>query len=340
MEFFLSLSPEHPPEAVAADCLQGHVSQVKLAREGGFAGVLAGQHLSTCGMQWFPPFQLLSHLAPYCEGMTLGTSVAILPFSHPVLLAEAAATLSAMAQGKVVLGVAAGWNRSEFASIGLTKPGTARQVREGVDIIRRLWDGESVTVDGEYYHLEDVTLALRPGPSTPPIWVGASTPKTVRILAGACDALVYSSHLSVDDLVRLKGEFLDERERLDVGPPSDTPVLRNVFVGPDRRKALETCLPYVSASYEQYGDAGLFRDVVSKAGSDVGRIGEALGERLVAGGPDDVAAELQRVAEQLGTTKMIVRMQWYGMPSELVEESIARFSQDVMPQLASLGTNS
>ena len=61
-------------------------------------------------------------------------------------------------------------------------------------------------------------------------------------------------------------------------------------------------MPFVSASYEQYGDAGLFRDVVAKAGSDPGRIADALGERLVVGSADDVAIELKRIVERLGVT--------------------------------------
>ena len=72
-------------------------------------------------MQWFPPFQLLSYLAPYCEGMTLGTSVVVLPFSHPVLLAEAAASLDVATNGRSILGVAGGWNKAEFTALGVSR---------------------------------------------------------------------------------------------------------------------------------------------------------------------------------------------------------------------------
>jgi alkanesulfonate monooxygenase SsuD/methylene tetrahydromethanopterin reductase-like flavin-dependent oxidoreductase (luciferase family) len=198
-----------------------------------------------------------------------------------------------------------------------------------------LWTGKSVTYRGQFYQLEEVTLALRPvSAAYPPIWVGASSERAVRTLAGVSDALVYSAHLSVSDLVHLQEHYLDERHKLGVGPPSDTAVLRNVFVGRDRETAAAACLPFVGASYEQYGDAGLFREVIAKAGSDPGRIADALGERLVVGSADDVAAELKRIVKRLRATKVVVRMQWLGMPSSLVEDSIIRFGRDVIPQLA------
>jgi hypothetical protein len=54
----------------------------------------------------------------------------------------------------------------------------------------------------------------------------------------------------------------------------------------------------------------------------------------VVGSADDVAAELKRIVKRLRATKVVVRMQWLGMPSSLVEDSIIRFGRDVIPQLA------
>jgi alkanesulfonate monooxygenase SsuD/methylene tetrahydromethanopterin reductase-like flavin-dependent oxidoreductase (luciferase family) len=338
MEFFLSLSNEHGPDSDPVRSLDGHVRQAQAAERAGFRGLVTGQHISTSGMQWIPPYQLLSYIAPYCSGMTLGTTVAIVPFTHPVLLAEAAAALDAMAGGGTILGLGGGWNQTEFDSLGITRAAGARKVREAAEIIRRLWGGTAVTYHGDFYSLDDVKLALRPaGPVPPPIWAGGSNERTVRLLAGSCDALVYSAHLSVPDLKNLQEAFLGERDRIGSPPPTDTPIIRNVFVGADHDAAVAACMPYVAASYAQYGNAGLFRDVVAKAGDDPLRVAHDLGERLVVGSADEVASELGRICELFGATKVITRMQWYGMPTELVEESIMRFGRDVIPQLALVG---
>jgi alkanesulfonate monooxygenase SsuD/methylene tetrahydromethanopterin reductase-like flavin-dependent oxidoreductase (luciferase family) len=321
VRFYLFINPEHPAGSDPRQGLAGHVRQVELARRAGFQGVAAGQHLSTEGMQWFPPLPLLSHLAARCEGMELGTAVLVLPFFHPLLVAEAMAFLDAATGGASFLGVAAGWNASEFAALGIPRERRLARLREGVEVIERLWTGAEVHYHGEEYRLEGVTLSLTPVQRPrPPIWLGASSERVATRVAGLGDALVLSSHVPVSGLERQLQAYREERRRLGAPPPADVPVLRNVFVGEDDRSALEEALPYLEASYGRFQQWGL--------------VEADLHERVLVGGPERVADGLRSLRERLGATKVLLRMQWYGMPSEVAERSLRRFGERVAPELS------
>lgn len=333
MDFYLFLNPQHPPTDDPAARLGGHVRQVALAGEAGFRGVAVGQHLTTEGMQWFPPVPLLSYLAPFCRGMELGTSVLVLPFFHPVLVAEAMAFVDVACGGLSFLGVAAGWNAREFATLGVPMERRLRRLGEGIEIIRRLWTEDEVHFEGQEYRLEGVSLSLKPlRKPHPPIWVGASTEGVVRRAAGLGDALVLSSHIPLTGLERLQATYRARRAELGLPPLTDVPVLRNVFVGESAEVALAEGMPYLEAAYGHFGDWGLFRDVL-KSSVAAGGLPEAVLDRVVIGGPDEVAAGLESVRRRLGATKVLMLMQWYGMPEATVERSIRLFGRHVLPRL-------
>jgi alkanesulfonate monooxygenase SsuD/methylene tetrahydromethanopterin reductase-like flavin-dependent oxidoreductase (luciferase family) len=284
-------------------------------------------------MQWFPPIPLLSYLAPHCRGMELGTSVLVLPFFHPILVAEAMAFVDVACGGLSFLGVAAGWNAREFATLGIPMERRLRRLEEGMEIIRRLWTEDDVTFEGREYRLEGVSLSLKPlRKPRPPIWVGASTERVVQRVAGLADALVLSSHIPLAGLERLIEGYRGRRAELNLPPVAHVPVLRNVFVAETAEAALAEGLPYLEAAYGHYGDWGLFRDVL-KSGVSAGGLPDAVLDRVVIGGPDEVAAGLETVRRRLGATRVLMVMQWYGMPEERVERSIRLFGERVLPRL-------
>ena len=340
MDIFLSLSPEHPPHISPTEAIKGHVRQARLAREAGFAGVTVGQHLTLSGVQWFPPIPLLSRLVPECEGMTLGTGVLILPFFHPVMAAEAMAFLDAATGGRTLFGVAAGWSQPEFEALGVPLDRRGDRTVESISLIRRLWTESGVSHDGDFYKVDDLTLALRPVQRPqPPLWAGASTRSGAARLAPHVDGLMHSAHLPVTRLLEVQRAFQEARPGGSTKPAS-VGALRNVFVAPSNEEAWSTALPFVRASYERFTGAGLIRDVVGRGPSALSTVDETVQEVLVVGDPEVVTESLLGLQRRLGLKALFVRMQWHGMPSQLVERSIALFAEEVLPRLAGAGVAS
>jgi probable F420-dependent oxidoreductase len=119
------------------------------------------------------PVVIAAALAVKTKKMRIGTNVLLLPLYHPVRLAEDCATVDVLSRGRFELGVGLGYRVNEFAGYGVPYNERAGRTNEGLEIIRRLWEGETVTFHGKYYQIENARIEPRPVQQPrPPIWVG------------------------------------------------------------------------------------------------------------------------------------------------------------------------
>src|SRR3954471_21727668 len=142
---------------MARDCCE----QVRLARDLGFDDVSAGQHFLSRPYQMLQPVPLLARIAADAGEMRVCSGILLLTLLNPVEVAENAATLDAITDGRFVLGLGLGYRHEENAAFGLPK----RRVsvfEQKLDIVRRLLEGEVVTAEGHGFTLDAQQLALRP----------------------------------------------------------------------------------------------------------------------------------------------------------------------------------
>ena len=104
-------------------------------------------------------------IASRTERIRIGTSVVLLPFHHPVRLAEDGATVDVISGGRFELGVAVGYKIEEFEGFAISTAERAGRTNEGLEIIRRLWEGETLTFKGRYYDVNHVKLTPEPDPT-------------------------------------------------------------------------------------------------------------------------------------------------------------------------------
>lgn len=112
---------------------------------------------------FYEPFTTLSWLAGITTRVQLGTTVLIVPYRHPLLVARMAANLNQLSGGRLVLGVGVGWARQEFEALGLVFERRGRQTDESLRAIRAAWDNADDYRSG---HI--------------PIWVGGHSAAGVR----------------------------------------------------------------------------------------------------------------------------------------------------------------
>ena len=130
---------------------------------------------------------VLAAIASVTKTLSLGTSMAIC-HRHPIHLAQLFAGLSAISQGRVIMGLGLGGFPHEFAAAGYPTglEERAELVRSNVVICRKLWSGEPLSFKNEYFDFTDV--ALQPTPIKPiPIWYGGGTPAACRRAVEYCD---------------------------------------------------------------------------------------------------------------------------------------------------------
>jgi alkanesulfonate monooxygenase SsuD/methylene tetrahydromethanopterin reductase-like flavin-dependent oxidoreductase (luciferase family) len=342
MRLTLFINPEHP----AADPLErrfaDHLEQVRVAREAGFDGMVVGHHLSYGSAVWFPPFETLARLVAEAEGMTIGTCMLVLPLFHPLHIAQQAALLDVLSGGRLVLGVAPGWQEKEYRAVGFDYRQRVGRFMESITVIRRLWTEEEVDFVGQHFEILGATLALKPiQRPRPRLWFGGSTTPAVERIARLADTVlgdtwVPSAHLTEEVIVKQAGVFRQVLGGLGKAPPRDFPALRNIVVAPDRGTALREATPYLEASYRVFGQWGLFKSVVG-AGKEQLDLPELLAGRVVIGSPQECADELARLARAGGFTRFVCRVQWMGMEQRLVLRTIELLAQRVLPLLQGEG---
>ena len=147
------------------------------------------------------PLISLAVAAGCTEQVALGTSVLVLPYRDPLLLAKMLASLDMLAGGRVILGVGAGWLKEEFEALNLPYFAQRGAVTdEWIRILHRCWEEPLVSFAGQFYRFAPVHFM--PKPARPiPIWVGGHSPPALR-RAGQLGDGWHAARLPVEELQR------------------------------------------------------------------------------------------------------------------------------------------
>lgn len=136
-------------------------------------------------------FASLSAVAARTKNIIIGTKVVCAPFRHPALLAKTGATLDIISNGRFVLGVGAGWFKTEFEAFGFPFDKKASVTREAVEIVKMLWKKPTVNYDGKFFKIKDSSCLPKPLQKPhPPIWIGSSGPRMLKLTAELGDGWV------------------------------------------------------------------------------------------------------------------------------------------------------
>jgi alkanesulfonate monooxygenase SsuD/methylene tetrahydromethanopterin reductase-like flavin-dependent oxidoreductase (luciferase family) len=183
----------------------------------GYDSLWIDDHLATVRGEWHDPklegWTVLSALAPLTERVTLGLLVSPMSFRHPAVIAKMAVTLDHVSGGRAILGLGAGYFEREHEAYGLeflSSPGErVARLEEGIDLARRLLDGESFDHSGRFYGLKEALVAPRPVQERLPIMVGGmGKPKTLGIAARYAD--IWNGYNTFDLLVEAN-RFLTDK---------------------------------------------------------------------------------------------------------------------------------
>ena len=150
----------------------------------GFEYLSVGEHF----MRGNPPgsthaaLPLLGVAAGATERIRLLSSILLIPFYHPLVLARMTATLDLASGGRLTLGVGVGGEfPMEFEAAGLNVRQRGRRTNECLAALRRLWTEDSVTVSGRHFNFSDAAINPRPLQEPhPPIWVAGRRDAAMR----------------------------------------------------------------------------------------------------------------------------------------------------------------
>jgi alkanesulfonate monooxygenase SsuD/methylene tetrahydromethanopterin reductase-like flavin-dependent oxidoreductase (luciferase family) len=131
----------------------------------------------------------LAAIAAVTERVEIGPLVASASFHAPPMLAKLAATVDAISQGRLILGIGAGWNRREYDAYGFPFDRRVSRFEEALTIVSTLLREGRTTFHGEFFDLDDCVLDPRPPrPLGPPIMLGSNSPRMLGIGLPVVDA--------------------------------------------------------------------------------------------------------------------------------------------------------
>ena len=181
--------------------------------------------------EFYEPLTTLAYLAGQTTRVRLGVSAYVLPYRNPVVTAKQVATLDALSGGRVVLGIASGWLREEFAALDVPFAGRGGRTEEYLAVCRALWSGEG-SFAGRFYTLPPVRTGPRPAQHPhPPLWIAGNSATAIDRAARLGDGL-HVIDLSPEELAPVVARL---RERLAAHGRSEASVTvslrKGVLVG-------------------------------------------------------------------------------------------------------------
>ncbi len=137
------------------------------------------------------PLTSIAMAAARTTTLRVGCRVFCCDFHHPVVLAKEMATLDVLSEGRLIVGLGAGWVRDEYDGLGVTmeRPSVRiAKLAEYVDVMRAHWSGAELDVHGSFVDVSGFSGLPKPvQPSGPPIMIGGGAPKILGLAGRVAD---------------------------------------------------------------------------------------------------------------------------------------------------------
>src|SRR5262249_49443410 len=272
---------------------------------------------------WIP---VAAAMAARTRRVRFSSDICLLPFNHPIRLAEDLAVLDNLSGGRIDVGVGMGYAPHEFRGFGIPLPQRLSRTEEGLEVLRRCFAGERFSFHGKRYDFDDV--AIRPGyvqPGGPPVWIAAMSQGGARRAARFdCHLLPQGPREQVldpwRDALRTAGR---DPERYRVG------IIRSCFVTGARARDW----PALRAAERYRGQ--LYSRFFAESGRHVSwyRDESRIPQTWVVGNVDHCVAELSAFIAEHGITDLVTWAVPPGLRPHQMNASLERFAREVVPRL-------
>ena len=270
---------------------------------------------------WIPVAGAMSSVTKHVR---FGTDICLMPFNHPVRLAEDLAVLDNLSGGRVEVGLGMGYAPHEFRGFGFPVSRRVSLMEEGIEVLQKCFSGERFSYQGKRYQFEDVVIT--PGyvqEGGPPLWVAAMSE------AGAMRAAHYDTHFLPPGLkANSYDPWIDKLESTGRNPADyRVGIIRSILVTEDRDKdwqAVRAAERYRMALYQRFFE---------ESGEGFGEKGEPVPQAWIVGDVDECVAELTKFILDFGITDIVSMAVPPGMRAEQMGDSLEKLFTQVVPRV-------
>ena len=321
------------------------VEQIQFAEELGFDSVwIAEHHSSRYGI--FPSLlPIVSYVAGRTKKIRIGTGVTVLPLHDPILIAEEAAMLDVLSDGRLEFGVGRGSTVYEYGNFNVDFDSRDQRFQEALDIILGLWTTRDFSYRGEYYQVEDLTIAPSPLQKPhPPVYLAVSrTPASVDVAVSRDLPILTSFSTPEADNLGLFDLYADRCAAANKPANIEAmPYFRFVYLTEDEQEAREYPRDSVVWVRELAGhrrpmtrgdeiniDLDRWRQTTTEAPPDYDA---ELKNTMYFGTPDQCTQWIERLRDEHNIGYFGASMSFGSMEHAKVMRSMELFAKDVMPR--------
>src|SRR5581483_11584228 len=341
-----------PPGHRHADIIHRELEQVEWTEELGFDEVwFTEHHFIDYGLS-VDPAALASAAASRTRRVRIGLAAAILPFHHPLRLAEQLALVDVISGGRLDVGVGRGNRPAEFRGYNVPQQENRDRFEEAVDIIQQAWTEERFTYRGRFFTVVDAHVQPKPMQRPhPPIYQVCGSKESMEgtaargwpmlnsVLRGNAEQQIATNRDAYVAALRKNG-------RTDAEIPgflANWGISRQIYVAPTDAQAQAE-----ARDAEMWYQESFRRFVIPERIEDshptlqpaframAERLSKVTWERLVAetlafGSPETVARHIEQM-RQMGVGQVLCWMNFGGLPEDKVRRSMELFAREVMPR--------
>ena len=326
-----------------AEMFRRQLEEVELAERIGIDQIWFFEHHLIPTAPVPSPNLLIAAAARTTSRIRFASMVNILPFRHPLLVAEEAAMLDNLTNGRFDMGLGRGLRPPEFAAFGVDQQQSREMFLESFDIIRRVWADEIFSYRGKHWTVDkngplSPPLVQRPHP---PFLVSAQSEESLRWAAQHDIPFAQIDSLAAQAR-RDAALYRDVQTAHGHAPTPRLYLMREIYVADSDARARAEAEPYLRQYWElwnrytQFTRGGRLPDSYDFWRRQAPMLHAMSFDEIVAndmvilGGPDTVAETVLRLASQLDPMGLTLIFKLGAMPYDMVEQSMRGFGEAVI----------
>ena len=340
---------EFPPVSGAGDAaaFDQALDEVEAAERYGLDAVwLAELHGAPERSVLSSPMMVASAIAARTSRIKIGIAVQVLPLSHPLRLAEEAATIDQISHGRLIYGIGRSGVVRTYEDYGISYGESRERFAETLEILKKAWTELTFSYEGKYYSFNRVSVTPKPHQKPyPELRMAAATPETFPQIG----------RLGLPIFVAVRqGPFVQLAERIKsyreayaaAGHPGQGKVFLRVpaYVAETRERARAEAKESIMSFFRYQAELG--RDSARRAGGELGvqrlrqverlealTYDEAVATQIIVDDPDGFAARLREVQQEIGLDGILAELNCGGkIPQDRVLNGLRLLCEEVKPR--------
>lgn len=301
----------------------------------GFDSVWLEEHHGVANHYWPSPLIGLAGVATRTERILLGTDILVLPFYHPVRVAEDAAMLDILSRGRFILGAAIGYKPDEFALYQVPMQKRGERFEEAICLIKALWTQEEVFFEGKHYQVEGLKIEPRPiSQPHPPLWLGGWGELSLTRAAVLGDAWVPGPTAKLEKLQESQNFYHMKLKEAGIDPLSrPAPLTREVVIAETDELAQKVAEDHLLINYrDEYGGGRWKHPLIgSEDSSPVAQFEAISQDRFLVGSPETVIRQIKKFQDSLTVDHLICRLYFPGISHQFIMNELKLLAEEVLP---------